>query len=1043
MFKKIKHQLSKIILNKKLKLVFLFLFVLGLLFNANTAQALFGVGDFGIFDVAGLQLDALDFVDSTVLQYLMLLLMLLLESTLFIAFSASLLEWSINLPVNLGNDLVVQGWNFIAGISNALLVLILVFIALAYILKIETLDAKKALPKFILIALLINFSKVFVGVFVDIADIFQNTISVALGADFVTLAMQPLTASGIGVIGWFITTVASYAIIALIPYGSTIALGVLLTLFITGPMLQILGNAVLLIFFNFVSGSLFLFFTGLFIMRISMLWILTIFSPLAFVASVLKTTKKHWDKWLKMLVGWSFLGIMVLFLLGLGLKFLGVIISKPLQFNISIEQGNFVVPTFIYYYLFLLVYLGVVFKLSKENMPEFAEALISQAKTLVKKGGKAMGAPMKKWVAGGPTETMMKADEWLQRRPRAIQALARPFTQPASTALLRHRARVMEKEVKIPDEFGKMSPDDQARYIQAQTLPQKRVALMAKMGGNLNRVEDKKLKETLTENAKKDAESLVDNKYYKKHVQDLTSSLPGMMTEKIYIGLAIDKDKAIEELEKIGGELKEKLTEDELALEVALHYKELTKEEIKQNKTAAIEKATSYVGKNPKLANKFFKDTVAAIINIGRAKPSDIEKIDDPSHLAVRVGSHSWSSKGWQKFTDKFGSEAINSLADGAGGINSTVKDNKSSFEKFCQKNPRLARHLLFNPVGQQIGWSGMKIAKDLKIEDGEKFNKMIEGISLKEEGDLATKEKLAAEKKSKEELASLPEREKGMPGWKKEFIDKKNLYQKEISKYDKSLVEANKEIGEIDNKLKALRQKLDAHSKGEIILSRMERNDIPREMERLGKEKDDKSVRISNVNTKIEKRKKIVDKIGEEMKSWKEAPKEEYGQEKELAKSSLRGALKFMPSEIKEPLREGRKARDQLGRSLADYESLAKEKRVLQKRIKLAETDVKLRKEEEKEFGAGVRTKRITALKENELKNFQGRLNNIIEKRIDSLRGEISKQKAILTEKKEEIKTKTKKADIERIEKELEKVAKKAKKEKEKAEKELDKETE
>ena len=177
MFKKIKHQLSKIILNKKLKLVFLFLFVLGLLFNANTARALFGVGDFGIFDVAGLQLDALDFVDSTVLQYLMLLLMLMLESTLFIAFSASLLQWSINIPVNLGNGLVVQGWNFIAGISNAFLVLILVFIALAYILKIETIDAKKALPKFILIALLINFSKVFVGVFVDIADIFQNTIS--------------------------------------------------------------------------------------------------------------------------------------------------------------------------------------------------------------------------------------------------------------------------------------------------------------------------------------------------------------------------------------------------------------------------------------------------------------------------------------------------------------------------------------------------------------------------------------------------------------------------------------------------------------------------------------------------------------------------------------------------------------------------------------------------------------------------------------------------------------------------------------------------
>ena len=391
MFKKFKRQLSKTILNKKLKLVFLFLFVLGFLFNGSTAQALFGVGDFGIFDVAQVQLDALDFIDSTILKYFILLLTLILESTVFSALSASLLQWAINLPINLGNGLVVQGWNFVAGISNAFLVLILVFIALAYILKIETLDAKKALPKFILIALLINFSKVFVGIFVDIADIFQNTISIALGADFVSLAIEPLVASGGSVLAWLIGIILGYAGIALIPYGNIAALIILLTLFITGPLFQILGEAVVLIIFNFAAGMIFLFFTGLFLMRIAMIWILTIFSPLAFVASVLKTTKKHWDKWLNMLVSWSFLGIVVLFLLGLGLKFLGVIIAEPEQFSLTMEGGTFLFQKSMYYYLFILVYLGVVFKLSKENMPEFAEALISQAKTLTQRGGKMLG----------------------------------------------------------------------------------------------------------------------------------------------------------------------------------------------------------------------------------------------------------------------------------------------------------------------------------------------------------------------------------------------------------------------------------------------------------------------------------------------------------------------------------------------------------------------------------------------------------------------------------------------------------------------------
>ncbi len=412
MFKKFKRQLSKTILNKKLKLVFLFLFVLGFLFNGSTAQALFGVGDFGIFDVAQVQLDALDFIDSTILKYFILLLALILESTIFSALSASLLQWAINLPINLGNGLVIQGWNFVAGISNAFLVLILVFIALAYILKIETLDAKKALPKFILIALLINFSKVFVGIFVDIADIFQNTISIALGADFVSLAIEPLVASGASVLAWLIGIILGYAGIALIPYGNVAALIILLTLFITGPLFQILGEAVVLIIFNVGAGMIFLFFTGLFLMRIAMIWILTIFSPLAFVASVLKTTKKHWDKWLNMLVSWSFLGIVVLFLLGLGLKFLGVIIAEPEQFSLTMEGGTFLFQKSMYYYLFMLVYLGVVFKLSKEGMPEFAQALIDQTKTLAKGGGKILGKSAVKSLRKVAVTQSEKEEKW-------------------------------------------------------------------------------------------------------------------------------------------------------------------------------------------------------------------------------------------------------------------------------------------------------------------------------------------------------------------------------------------------------------------------------------------------------------------------------------------------------------------------------------------------------------------------------------------------------------------------------------------------------
>ncbi len=718
MFKKYKHQLVKIILNKKLKLVFLFLFALSFLLSASPAHAILGVGDVGIFDIAQVQLDALDFVDSTVLQYFMFLIILILESIVFVSLSASLLQWSIDLPINLTNEVVLQGWNFVAGISNAFLVLILVFIALTYILKLETFEAKKALPKFILIALLINFSKVFVGAFVDIAEIFQNTISTALGGDFVTLAMEPLIQSSLNILGWFTGIIVSYAGAALIPYVNIAALGVLVILFVTGSLLEIIMKAILLIIFNFVAGSIFFSFTGLFLMRIAMIWILTLFAPLAFVAAVLKTTKKHWDKWLHMLTEWSFLGIVVLFLLGLGLKLFGVIVTEPTNpFQMNALGGTFILPRFIYYYLFLLVYLGVVFYLSKQNMPAFAQALISQATTLVKKGGGAMAGPMKKWAAGGPTETMTKADEWLQRRPRALQALARPFTQPASTALLRHRARVMEEEVKIPTEFDKMSPDDQARYIQAQTTTQRRVALAAKMGGKLHKVEDEKLREGVEKKLEKDAQSLVGDKYHKKHVENLIKALPGMMTEGIYVGLAKDKDKAKEEVKKMKEEIKTQLSQlsaDELVLEVALHHKEITKEDIESDRAKAVQKAQTYVRENPDSPDKFLRNTAAATIHLRKASPADIEKIDDPSSLAVRLASHSWSSKGWQKFTDKFSGGAVKDLMERTGGLNATVK-NEDDFDKFCRENPRLCSWLATNPVGKTLNFEGLKHMTDLQ----------------------------------------------------------------------------------------------------------------------------------------------------------------------------------------------------------------------------------------------------------------------------------------------------------------------------------------
>ena len=68
--------------------------------------------------------------------------------TLFI--SSTLLQLIIQHPewLSITNNAVVRiGWSFTAGLTNMFFILIFVFISLAIILKIETIQAKKILPK--------------------------------------------------------------------------------------------------------------------------------------------------------------------------------------------------------------------------------------------------------------------------------------------------------------------------------------------------------------------------------------------------------------------------------------------------------------------------------------------------------------------------------------------------------------------------------------------------------------------------------------------------------------------------------------------------------------------------------------------------------------------------------------------------------------------------------------------------------------------------------------------------------------------------------
>ncbi|MFA5128849.1 MAG: hypothetical protein WC445_02660 [Patescibacteria group bacterium] len=83
---------------------------------------------------------------------------------------------------------VVTGWVIVRDLANMFFILILLVISIATILRVEAYSYKKLLPKLLLMAVLINFSKTICGIIIDFAQVimltFVNAFQAAAGANF-------------------------------------------------------------------------------------------------------------------------------------------------------------------------------------------------------------------------------------------------------------------------------------------------------------------------------------------------------------------------------------------------------------------------------------------------------------------------------------------------------------------------------------------------------------------------------------------------------------------------------------------------------------------------------------------------------------------------------------------------------------------------------------------------------------------------------------------------------------------------------------------
>jgi hypothetical protein len=164
---------------------------------------------------------------------------------------------------------VSYGWTLVRDLCNMFFVLILLVIAFATILRVESYNLKALLPKLIIMAVLINFSKLICGIFIDFAQVimltFINAVKDIAGANLThMLGISEILAAD-----------KDPKVTALTVIGSLL-LALIMVIIATIVILTILVVLV---------------------MRIIMIWIYVVLSPLAYLLASFPQGKSYSEKW--------------------------------------------------------------------------------------------------------------------------------------------------------------------------------------------------------------------------------------------------------------------------------------------------------------------------------------------------------------------------------------------------------------------------------------------------------------------------------------------------------------------------------------------------------------------------------------------------------------------------------------------------------------------------------------------------------------------------------------------------------------------------
>ncbi|MBI4407331.1 MAG: hypothetical protein HY565_02410 [Candidatus Kerfeldbacteria bacterium] len=303
---------------------------------------------------------------SSALYFLLIFVMGILatKATDVLVYTAQLSNFT-DLPV------IIEAWSVVRDLSNMFFIVILLVIAFGTLFRLEAYSWKKLLPKMVLAAVLMNYSRAICGFIVDASQVIMLTFvaaikdaaSVGLAESFnLSQLLQFDTSLTVDEDGTGVNSPQS-RLVAIVAAGFMLA-----TMF-----------TVQCVYIVVLVG------------RLVMIWFLTVLSPLAYVSKVLPATERYASQWWEMFGRYVVVGPMCMFFLWLAMFIAAKSISsgglgsiaagEELTFAQEQDQAaGFVIdaavfdPTLIAGFVIATMMLMAGMKLAQENSSEIGGA---------------------------------------------------------------------------------------------------------------------------------------------------------------------------------------------------------------------------------------------------------------------------------------------------------------------------------------------------------------------------------------------------------------------------------------------------------------------------------------------------------------------------------------------------------------------------------------------------------------------------------------------------------------------------------------------